>query len=79
MPRRIPDYSIQFADFNMISSIGAFIYGLAQLIFLFNIIRTIYFGEKTTKEQTWESARGLEWTLPSPLPFHTFERPPSIK
>lgn len=79
MPRRIPDYSIQFADFNMISSIGAFTYGLAQLIFLFNIIRTIYFGEKTTEEQTWESARGLEWTLPSPLPFHTFERPPAIK
>ena len=79
MPRRIPDYSIQFADFNMMSSIGAFIYGLAQLLFFFNIIRTLYFGEKTVKEETWESAKGLEWTLPSPLPFHTFERPPQVK
>jgi cytochrome c oxidase subunit 1 len=24
MPRRIPDYAVQFADFNMLSSIGAF-------------------------------------------------------
>ncbi len=79
MPRRIPDYTTQFTDFNMMSSIGAFTYGLAQLIFLFNVIRTIYFGKKTEKEQTWESAQGLEWTLPSPLPFHTFERPPEVK
>jgi cytochrome c oxidase subunit 1 len=27
MPRRIPDYNTQFADFNMISSIGAFVFG----------------------------------------------------
>jgi cytochrome c oxidase subunit 1 len=30
MPRRIPDYALQFADFNMMSSIGAFIYGASQ-------------------------------------------------
>ena len=78
MPRRIPDYAIQFADFNMMSSIGAFTYGLAQLIFLYNIIKTIKSGKKSEKEQTWESANGLEWTLPSPMPYHTFERPPKV-
>ena len=27
MPRRIPDYNVAFADFNMISSIGGFLFG----------------------------------------------------
>ena len=33
MPRRIPDYAMQFADWNMVSSIGAFGFGLSQLLF----------------------------------------------
>ncbi len=37
MPRRIPDYATQFADFNMISSIGAFVFGFSQLLFVWNI------------------------------------------
>ena len=27
----------------------------------------------------WEGAEGLEWTVPSPAPFHTFETPPLVK
>src|SRR6188768_411676 len=30
LPRRVPDYNMQFADFNMISSVGAFGFGLSQ-------------------------------------------------
>ncbi len=41
MPRRIPDYALQFADFNAIASVGAFIFGASQLLFLINIIWTI--------------------------------------
>lgn len=79
MPRRIPDYALQFADFNMISSMGAFIYGGAQLFFLFIILHTIVKGKKNTDEKTWEGAHGLEWTIPSPAPFHTFTTPPTVK
>jgi cytochrome c oxidase subunit 1 len=78
MPRRIPDYALQFADFNMISSVGAFGFGLAQLIFLWAVLKCIRGGEKATA-QTWEGAEGLEWTLPSPPPYHTFETPPVVK
>ncbi len=46
MPRRIPDYALQFADFNMISSIGAFGFGLSQLLFLYIVVKTITSGEK---------------------------------
>jgi len=78
MPRRIPDYSLQFADYNMIASIGAFGFGFAQLIFLYLIIKTIKGGKKAT-DQVWEGAEGLEWTLSSPPPYHSFNTPPVIK
>ena len=38
MPRRIPDYALQFADFNMVASVGAFLFGFAQLLFIYNIV-----------------------------------------
>jgi cytochrome c oxidase subunit I len=80
MPRRIPDYAVQFADWNMVSSIGAFIFGFSQLIFLYIVIKTIKggTGEKVTDE-VWEDAHkhSLEWTLPSPPPYHTFATPPT--
>ncbi|MEL0101885.1 MAG: cytochrome c oxidase subunit I [Gammaproteobacteria bacterium] len=78
MPRRIPDYSLQFADYNMIASIGAFGFGFAQLIFLYIIIKTIRGGVKAT-DKVWEGSEGLEWTLPSPPPYHSFNTPPVIK
>jgi len=78
MPRRIPDYSLQFAEFNMISTIGAFGYGLSQLIFLWAIIKCVRGGEKAT-DRVWEGAEGLEWTLPSPPPYHSFEVQPEVK
>ncbi|WP_404360662.1 cytochrome c oxidase subunit I [Methylotuvimicrobium sp. KM1] len=79
MPRRIPDYAVQFADWNMVSSIGAFVFGFSQLLFLYIVIKTIRggTGEEVTGE-VWEDAskHSLEWTLPSPLPYHTFTTPP---
>jgi cytochrome c oxidase subunit 1 len=77
MPRRIPDYAVQFADFNMISSIGAFGFGLSQVLFLFIVIKTVRGGKKATS-QVWEGAHGLEWTVPSPAPHHTFSTPPDV-
>lgn len=78
MPRRIPDYALQFTDFNMIASVGAFIFGFSQLLFLYNVIHTIRAGKPATA-QVWEGAHGLEWTLSSPPPYHSFTTPPEIK
>jgi cytochrome c oxidase subunit 1 len=78
MPRRIPDYSVQFADWNMISSIGGFVFGLSQLMFAYVVYKTIKGGEKAT-DQVWEGAHGLEWTLSSPPPYHSFTEAPEIK
>jgi len=78
MPRRIPDYALQFAEFNMISSIGAFVLGASQLLFLYIVIKCIR-GGASAGDKPWESADTLEWTLPSPPPYHTFETPPVVK
>ena len=75
MPRRIVDYSPQFADFNMVSSVGAGLLGITQVLFLYIVIKTIRGGEKASA-QVWEGADGLEWTVPSPAPHHTFDTPP---
>jgi cytochrome c oxidase subunit 1 len=77
MPRRIPDYALQFADFNAIASIGGFIFGLSQILFVINVIKTIHGGEKAPGK-VWEGAHGLEWTLPSPPPYHSFSTPPHV-
>ncbi|MFO0481589.1 MAG: cytochrome c oxidase subunit I [bacterium] len=78
MPRRVPDYALQFADFNMISTIGAFGFGITQLLFLYIVVACIRGGEKAA-DKPWEGAQGLEWTVPSPAPYHTFETPPVVR
>jgi cytochrome c oxidase subunit 1 len=77
MPRRIPDYAPQFTEFNMVSSIGAFVLGFSQILLLINVVRTIKAGPPAS-DQVWEGAEGLEWTLPSPTPYHTFVTPPKV-
>ncbi|WP_341936760.1 cytochrome c oxidase subunit I [Marinimicrobium sp. C2-29] len=78
MPRRIPDYHMMFADWNMISSVGAFLFGAAQVLFLYVIVAAIVKGKKATAE-VWDNPEGLEWTVPSPAPYHTFSTPPEVK
>ena len=78
MPRRIPDYATQFADFNMVSSIGGFGFGLSQLLFIYVIVKCARGGVKAT-DKVWDEPRGLEWTLSSPPPYHSFNVAPEIK
>lgn len=78
MPRRVPDYALQFTEFNRIASIGSFTFGLSQLLFLYIIIKTIRGGKPATA-RVWEGAHGLTWEVPSPAPHHTFSTPPVVK
>jgi cytochrome c oxidase subunit 1 len=78
MPRRIPDYPLMFETWNKISSIGAFGFGLSQLLFLYIVLKAIRSGEKAP-ERPWEGADSIDWTmLPTPAPYHTFETPPVL-
>ena len=78
MPRRIPDYALQFTEFNQWSSVGAFMFGFSQLLFVWLVVQTARGGKKAAA-RAWEGAEGLEWTVPSPAPYHTFATPPHIK
>jgi cytochrome c oxidase subunit 1 len=78
MPRRIPDYNVAFADWNMVSSIGGFWFGATQLIFVGVVIHCVFFSKQKASSRVWEHAYGLEWTLPSPAPHHSFTVPPVV-
>jgi cytochrome c oxidase subunit 1 len=79
MPRRYADYALQFADFNAIASVGAFGFGLMQVwFFLFVVVPMMRGKGEKAPQQPWEGAEGLEWEVPSPAPFHTFEEPPKL-
>jgi cytochrome c oxidase subunit I len=51
-------------------------------LFLYIIIKTVKGGEKAP-DKPWEGSQigtsGLEWTLSSPPPFHSFNTPPTVK
>ncbi|HZD53790.1 MAG TPA: cbb3-type cytochrome c oxidase subunit I, partial [Woeseiaceae bacterium] len=78
MPRRIPDYSTQFADFNAVATVGAVGFGLAQLLFVWVVIQAVRGKGRAATGQVWDNPKGLEWTVPSPPPHHTFEVPPKV-
>jgi cytochrome c oxidase subunit 1 len=77
MPRRIPDYALQFADFNAVATVGAFGFGLSQLLFLYVVVKAVRGGARAAAKP-WDGAEGLEWTVPSPAPYHTFEEAPVV-
>ena len=78
MPRRYIDYPEQFALWNYVSSIGAFI-SFGSFIFFFGVVfYTLIWGRKITENAYWGPyADTLEWTLPNPPPEHTFETLPT--
>jgi cytochrome c oxidase subunit 1 len=79
MPRRIPDYALQFADMNAFISIGGALFGLSQLLFVWGVVRCMRRKGEKASTQVWEGAHGLEWEIPSPAPYHTFQTPPTVK
>lgn len=79
MPRRIPDYALQFIEFNQLASVGSFVFGLSQIIFVYNMVKSRCKKSEKLPNKVWEGAEGLTWTLKSPAPYHTFETPPTVK
>ncbi len=77
MPRRTPDYAVQFTDWNRVSSIGGFAFGLSQLLLPYIVWQCVRSGKRVEGNKAWDGANGLEWELPSPPPFHSWTVPPS--
>jgi cytochrome c oxidase subunit 1 len=78
MPRRIPDYSPAFAEWNKVSTIGYEVMAVGMVIFFVNMIWSLAAGKKAPDNYWGEGATTLEWTLSSPPPYHQFETLPRI-
>jgi cytochrome c oxidase subunit 1 len=79
MPRRIPDYPDVYAGWNFVSSVGAAITVVGTLMFYYVIWHTYRYGKTVSDANPWgEGATTLEWSVPSPAPFHTHEELPVI-
>jgi cytochrome c oxidase subunit 1 len=78
MPRRIYTYSPELgvAGFNLVSTIGAFLVGIASLVFLWNMLRTRR-EPVTAPANPWNGAT-LEWAIPSPPPVYNFTVIPTV-
>jgi len=79
MPRRIADYPDAFAGWNFVSSIGSYISGVGVLIFFVGMTRAFMQKVRAPNNPWGPGATTLEWTLPSPPPYHQFEVLPRIK
>ena len=78
MPRRYIDYPDAYAQWNFVSSIGAYISGFSILIFLYVVIDA-FARKRLAGDNPWGAgATTLEWTLSSPPPFHQYETLPRI-
>jgi cytochrome c oxidase subunit 1 len=79
MPRRYVDYPDAFHGWNEISSYGSYLTGLGVIIFFVGMIEAFSRKRVAGKNPWGAGATTLEWTLPSPPPFHQFETLPRIK
>jgi cytochrome c oxidase subunit I len=79
MPRRDVDYPDAYHGWNLVSSIGSYISGIGVLIFFFGMVRAFIQKEKAANNPWGPGATTLEWTLPSPPPFHQFDVLPLVK
>jgi cytochrome c oxidase subunit 1 len=79
MPRRYIDYPEVYAGWNHVSSIGSYISTVGLLIFLYGVFQAYSRKVKAADNPWGVGATTLEWTLPSPPPFHQFSTLPVIK
>ena len=79
MPRRYPDYADAFAGWNMVSSFGAYLSFAGAILFVFLLLYTLTSGRRVAENYWGPGATTLEWTVPSPPAFHTFDEVPEIK
>jgi cytochrome c oxidase subunit I len=79
MPRRYIDYPDAFAGWNQVSSWGSYISGIGVFIFIYGVVDA-FWKKRVAEANPWgPGATTLEWTLPSPPPFHQFEVLPRVQ
>src|SRR5919106_642555 len=78
MPRRYADYPNAFAGWHFVESIGAYIFAAGMIVFFVNMALAFWRKQQASANPWGAGATTLEWQLPSPPPFHQFDRLPRI-
>ena len=92
MPRRIPDYPDAFSVWNAVSSFGSLVSVVATILFGYIVYDLFINGKEVGKnpwlvpvfftstvvatESLNQPSETLEWTVDSPIPFHSYEEVP---
>jgi cytochrome c oxidase subunit 1 len=78
MPRRVYTYpgGLGWDTFNMISSLGAALFFLSFVLFLYNVIASVR-GGISAGDNPWDAGT-LEWAAASPPHPHNFDRIPFV-
>ncbi|MEA5508741.1 cytochrome c oxidase subunit I [Crocosphaera sp. UHCC 0190] len=76
MVRRISSYDPQYAGWNILASLGAFLLGMATLPFMANLVVSCLIGIQAPNNPWY--ATGLEWATTSPPPTENFETIPTV-
>jgi cytochrome c oxidase subunit I+III len=79
MPRRVYTYVAEtgWGELNMLASVGSVIMALGVLVFVFNAIRSFFFGEVASRNP-W-GADTLEWHADSPPRSYNFQNIPVVE
>ena len=77
MPRRVVTYPSSLQGLNDWVSASAFVLGISMLVFLYNLVYSMFFKKVPAPANPWGS-KSLEFQLPSPVPVHDFDQIPVI-
>ena len=76
MPRRYYDYLPEFANLNLLATIGSWLLAVGLVIMLVNLFRGLFYGEEIGSNP-WGGAT-LEWSIPTPPPTENFAEEPLV-
>ena len=79
MPRRYIDYPDAYAGWNMVASIGSYISAFGTIVFLLLIVEAFMARRRAANNPWGAGATTLEWDVPSPPHYHTFDELPKFR